>query len=418
MKIDIETPRDWSRRLTITVPAERVEQERRQVASQIAKRVKMPGFRKGKVPSSVVQRQYGQDIEAQTIDRVVNEAYREALSQEGFSPISQASVEDVHYHSGEDLSFKVAFEVRPDVALERLGGFTARRPPSRVGDEEVTRVIDRLRGENATWSPLESGKPAEGDRVRVEITPLSEDADGPAQPRQYEVVLGTGEILEEIDRAIRTLEPGEDGEFTISLPATEEGGPAGETGHRIHVRLVEAEHPELPAADDAFAQGLGDFESMDALRARVAEDMAAEADREADRDVRRQLMGQILEANPFEVPPSLVDQYVEGLLQAPEDADPAELERAKEQARPAAEYAVRRMLVIERVAELEKLHATEQDIDARVQEIASSNDMDAAEVRRQLVRSGRLQALASDLTERRVFDYLKSLSTIEEEDEQ
>ncbi len=418
LKVDIEKPRDWSRRLTITVPAERVEQERRQVASQIAKRVKLPGFRKGKVPSSVVQRQYGQDIEAQTIDRVVNNAYREALSQEGFSPISQASVEDVHYHSGEDLSFKVAFEVRPEVALERLGGFTAKRPPSRVGDDEVARVIDRLRQENATWSPLEEGNPAEGDRVRVEITPLHAEADGPAQPREYEVVLGAGEILEEIDQAIRTLEPGQDGEFTIKLPSSGEDEPEAEEAHRIHVRLLDAEHPELPAADDAFARGLGDFESMDALRARVAEDMAAEAEREADREVRGQLMRQILEANPFDAPPSLVEQYVEGLIQAPEDADPAEVARAKEQARPAAEHAVRRMLVIDRVAELESLHATEQDVDARVQEIAASNDMDVTEVRRQLVQSGRLQALASDLTERRVFDYLISLSTIEEEDEQ
>ena len=417
MKVDIEKPRDWSRRLTITVPAERVEQERRTVASQIAKRVRMPGFRTGKVPASVVQKQYGQDIEAQTVERMINTAYREALRQEGFDPISQASVEDVHYHSGEELSFKVEFEVRPEVTLDRLGGFTVKRPGHGAGEAEVGRVIQRLREENATWSPLESGSPGEGDRVKVEITPLNDESGERPDPREYEVVLGTGEILEEIDRSIRTLEPGGEGDFTIRLPASA-GEAEGEEEHRIHLRLLSAEHPELPAEDDAFARGLGDFESLDALRSRVAEDLGAEAEREADREVRRQLMGQILDANPFEVPPSLVEQYLEGLLQAPEDADPGEVEAAKQQARPAAEYAVRRMLVIERVAELESLHATEQDVDARVQEIAASNDLDAAEVRRQLVRSGRLQALASDLTERRVFDYLKSLSTIEEEDEQ
>ena len=128
-------------------------------------------------------------------------------------------------------------------------------------------------------------------------------------------------------------------------------------------------------------------------------------------------MQQVLEANPFDAPPSLVDQYLDNLLQAPEDADPSEVATAKQQARPAAEQAVRRMLVIERVAEMEKLHATQDDVNTRVAEIAAQNDMEPAEVRRQLSQSGRLQALASDLMEKRVFDYLKSLSTIKKEDE-
>lgn len=414
MKVDIERPRDWSRRLSITVPAERVEKERRVVAAQVAKRVRMPGFRKGKVPASVVQKQFGQDIESQTVERVINTAYREALKQEGLNPISQASVEDVHYHEGQELHFSVEFEVRPEIALDRLGGFTVKRKRTAVTDAEVDRVVSRLREENATWTPLEGGKPAEGDRVKVEIRALSGEAAG-APAREYEVVLGAGEILEEIDQAIRTLEPGAEGEFTIKLPAAEGAEPED---HRIHLRVLSGERPELPALDDELAKKLGDFESLEALRGRIREDLAEETEREADRDVRRQLVGEILEANPFEVPPSLVDQYLDGLLNAPEDADPGEVAQAKEQARPAAEHAVRRMLLIERVAELENLHATEQDVDARVQEIAASNQMDVAEVRRQLVRSGRLQALASDLTERRVFDYLKSLSTIEEEDGQ
>ena len=224
---------------------------------------------------------------------------------------------------------------------------------------------------------------------------------------------GSREVPEEA--AIRTLEVGDEGEFTVHLPGEDEEAEGEE--HRIHLKLISAEHPELPAADDAFAKELGDFESLEVLRSKVREDLEAESRREAEREVRRQLVQQILEANPFEVPPSLVEQYVDSLIQAPEDADPGEVAQAKEHARPAAEYGVRRMLLIERVAEMEQLHATEEDVSARVEEIAAENDMEVAEVRRQLARSGRLQALASDLTERRVFDYLKSVSTIEKDDE-
>lgn len=413
MKVDIEQPRDWSRRLTITVPADRVRKERNQIASQFAKQVRMPGFRKGKVPSSVVEKQYGHSIDQETIERVVNSAYQEALQEHRFDPISQASVENVDYEADADMTFEVEFEVRPELQLDRLGGFTVTEPAADVGEEDVDRVIGRLREQNATWTAVEGGTPVEGDRVEVEITPLHLDEEEP-EPRQYEVVLGSGEILEDIDQSIRTLEPGQEGEFTIQIPG---GDDADEEEHRIRLKLLSAEHPELPEEGDAFAAELGEFASMDELRARVREDLKAEAARETDQEVRRQLIQQVLDANAFEPPPSLVDQYLDNLLQAPEDADPSEVASAKQQARPAAEHAVRRMLVIDRVAEMESLHATQEDVDARVAEIAAENDMEEAEVRRQLAQSGRLQALASDLMEKRVFDYLKSLSTIEKEEE-
>ncbi len=411
VKIDVEKPADWQRRLKITVPAERVDQERREVATQIAKRVRLPGFRKGKVPGSVVERHYSASIDQQTIERVVNEAYQEALKEQGFDPISQASVENVSYEPGSEMSFDVAFEVRPEISLERLGGFTLKQPPVVVGDEDVQRVLTRLQDQNATWSRLEEGKPAEGDRVEVEITPLQGESEAEPEPRKYEVVLGAGEILEEIDQAIRTLEAGGEGDFKIALPRAEEEGEKDE--HEIHLKLLSAERPERPEMDDAFAKEVGGFDTMEELTQTVRSDLEQEATRESERDLRRQLMQQVLEANPFEAPPSLIDQYLDGLLQAPEGTDPGEMEQAKQQMRPAAEYGVRRMMVLDRVAELENLSATQNDLDARVQEIASSNDMEPAEVRRQLARSGRLEALARDLTEERVFDYLKSLSTIE-----
>ena len=250
MKVDIEQPQDWARKLTITVPADRVRKERTKIASQFARRIRMPGFRKGKVPSSVVEKQYGPSIDSQTIERVINEAYQEALRAEGFDPISEASVENVDYEPGADLRFDVQFEVRPAVALDRLGGFTVKAPPAVVADDDVQRVIDRIREQNADWSPVVDGTPDEGDRVKVEITPLQADETDEPEPREYEVVLGAGEILEDIDAAIRTLEPGGEGEFTIELPEEAEGGDE----HRIRVRLLSAEHPELPEEGDDFAR--------------------------------------------------------------------------------------------------------------------------------------------------------------------
>ncbi|MFP4622722.1 MAG: trigger factor [Gemmatimonadota bacterium] len=412
MKIDIEQPRDWARKLTITVPADRVQRERKKVASQYAGRVRMPGFRKGKVPASVVEKQYGASIDNDTMERLINDAYRQALQEKGFQPISAASVENVEYDAGADLTFDVQFEVRPELELERLGGFTVRAPAVDIADADVESVLQRLREQNANWVPVEDGTPAEGDRAKVEITPLQDGEETP-EPRQYDVTLGAGEILEAIDQAIRTLEPGAEDEFTIELPGQSED--EGTEEHRIRIKLIGAERPELPEVDDEFAKEVGDFESLELLRERVREDLTAEARRESDREVRRQLVQQVLEANPFEAPPSLVDEYLNSLMQVPDEADPEEVAAAKEQARPAAEHAVRRMLLIDRIAEMENLHPTQADLDQRVEEIAEQNEMEAAEVRRQLAQSGRLQALQSDLMEQRVFEYLKSLSTIEQQ---
>ncbi len=416
MKVDIEAPRDWARKLTITVPADRVRKEREKVAAQYAKRIRLPGFRQGKVPASVVEKQYGPAIDSQTVEQVINAAYREALEERGFDPISQAAVDNVDYEPGADLTFEVEFEVRPEPTLDRLGGFTVEAPTATIDDGDVDRVIDRLREQSADWVPVEDATPEPGDRVKVEITPLHDPEEGEEapEPREYEVTLGAGEVLDDIDDAIRTLEPGTEGEFAIKLPGQEDAEGAAE--HRIRIRLVSAEHPELPDADDAFAKEVGDFDSAEELRERVREDLVAEAERESDREVRRLLMKQVLEANPFEAPPSLVDQYLDSLMQAPDDGDAEDLAAAKEQARPMAEHAVRRMLVIDRVAEMENLRATQADLDARIAEIAEQNEMEPAEVRRQLAQSGRLEALASDLMEQRVYDYLKSLSTIEQKD--
>jgi trigger factor len=406
LKVDIEASAEWSRRLKITVPADQVARERRAVASQIAKRARLPGFRKGKVPAAVLEKQYGASIEQQTVERVVNTAYRMAIREQGFSPISEASVGDLSYEPGADLSFSVEFEVKPEVELARLGGFTVRTPAAVAKEEDVDRVVERLREQNASWEPV-SEPPTDGDRAKVEITPLDQESD-PGGARVYEVVVGAGEILESIEAGLRSLEPGGEAELTVAVG--EGGGEAPD--HRIRVRLLSVERPALPAADDAFARGLGDFDTLESLRSRVRSDLEAEAEREAEREVRRQLVQAVLEANSFEVPPSLVDQYLDGLLQAPRDADPEEVARAKEQARPAAEYGVRRMLVIERIAELEGLHATEAEVEERVRELAEQNGMEPSKLRRELARSGRVQAIASDLTEKRVFDYLKSLSTI------
>src|SRR5690606_4505008 len=147
LTIAVQEPSAWSRRLSITVAAERVQRLRGQVTQQLVRNARLPGFRKGKLPASRAERQFGTSTDQGPIDRTIQEAYREALDSEGLSPITQGKVEKVEYERGQPLTFEVELEVRPEITLERTTGFSLERPALEVGDEDVESVLERLRDE-------------------------------------------------------------------------------------------------------------------------------------------------------------------------------------------------------------------------------------------------------------------------------
>lgn len=414
LRIDAQDTGACTRKLSITVPPERVRRARQSVASRIANSVRMPGFRKGKTPSSIVERQFGPAIEQETIERVIQDAYREALQSGGHQPIEQGQVENVHYHDGGELHFEVTFEVNPTLSLERLDGFMVSRPSDVVGDDEVEAVFERLRQDRATLSTVE-GAPDWGDQVQVEITQL--DGEEAAEPGSFRFELGTGQAIPDIEQAIMTLAPGEEGEFTVTFP--EDFADEAQRGkqERLRIRVVEAQRKQLPELDDEFVKGLGDFDTVDALRERVRGDLAEDARRRADQAERDALIGQIVEANPFDVPASMVERYLDYMTGDIPDKDGKRRPRGGDEQerisqlrtfmRPQAEAGLKRMMVVEHIADREGLRATADDVDARVEELAAKHGRSPSDVWVELERSGQMQALESEITEDKVFQHLR-----------
>lgn len=410
LQVTVESPASWARKLSIRVPAEQLKKEKEQAAKRLAQKVRLPGFRKGKVPAHVLEKQFGGAVEQEMLERVMNSAYREAIQQQGLVPISQAAIENVHYHAGEDLTFDVQFEVRPEIELERLGGFSVTREPVNVTDESVDQVLDRLKQEHATWQPIENGKPMVlGDQAVVEITALDEGP-GKDEPRRYQVLLGQAEVRPQIEEVIRAMAPGDVGEYTVDLPEGDDEEVL--KPHNIRVHVIEAKRPEFPPLDDEFARSLGIFESMADLRSKIREDLQKEAETEAERAVRHNLVGQILDANPFDVPDTMVKQYLDQIIRPRKGDNAEDIERMKDATRPAAAQALRRLLLVDRVAEMEGLRATPDEVEAKIEELAQRFNRPAHEVRSQFQKSGRLGEIEESITEEKVFDYLKSLSDI------
>lgn len=414
LRIDLSEESRWRRTLSVTVPASVVRSEQDEIMRSLASRLNLPGFRAGKVPRSVLKKRYGPALRKETLDRVIGEAYREALQSRSLQPISEGEIQKIDWaEEDDDLSFDIVFDVRPEIELARVSGFTVRRPELDVGDDEVDKVLDRLREQNASWKPVEDGKPGAGDLVSVTVRRL-EDGGPAGEPNEYELVLGEGDALPDVESAIYTLDPHETGDFQVTFPEDFPDPDRRGEEQKLRIRLESRKVRDLPELTDDFARSVGDFESLEALRERIEEDIRGEAREQQEQAVRQQLVDLVLEANPFEVPRSMVDRYLDNVFDISEDADPEEVQRAREEVRPRAERAVKRILAVERLAESQGLRATEDELDARVEEIAEKNDISPSEVYARFQKSGRLETLEREITERKVFEFLKEASEIVE----
>jgi len=422
LKIAVLDAGSWSRRLTVTVPADRVQRTRTVITQKIARQARQPGFRQGKIPLRVIEQRYGSSIDQETVDQAIKDAYREALESEGITPISQGRIDRVQYDRGTELTFEVEMEIRPEIELTALSGFTVSRPPVTVEEGDVDSVLERLRDERASWEPIEEGRrPDYGDRSLIEIVALDREAGTEEEPRPYRIVVGEGQAIPDVEAAVMTLATGETGEFGVAFPEDFPDETRRGQAQQLRISLREAERKVLPSMDDSFAASLGEFESVQALRERILEDLTEDARQRAEADVRRQLIDQVIEANPFAAPVSMVERYLD--LMVGEDPDdpkptirsPEDQERfgqVRESLRPQAEWGLKRTLIIERLAEQEGLRASQDEIDGRVDILATRHQRSPSEVWIELEKSGQLEALEREITEEKVFDFLKSQNTV------
>jgi trigger factor len=421
LQVDVKEGASWTRRLTVTVPPERVSQIRRKVASRIAGSVRLPGFRKGHMPASLVEKQFGPAIAQETLDQAIQECYREALEQGGHQPITQGQVENVHYHDGQELTFEVEFEVQPQIELGKVGGFVVPRPAAEVTDAEVQEFIDKLRLERAPVRVVEEGAADDNDEVTVELTDLDAEPDA-SQSRPFRFVLGQGQALPDVEAAIRSLAPGAEGEFSIHYPDDFADEALRGTAQRLRIKLAELRRRDLPLLDDEFARSVGEFDSLDALRARIRADLTDEAERRAEGELRQSLVQKIVENSPFEVPASMVERYLDAMTgqdrmderqRARLTAEQAErISQMRGVLRPQAEAALRRLMVVEHLADREGLRATSDEVDARVEKLAEEHGVSPSDAWIQLEKSGQIQSLESEITEEKVFSFLRQQNTV------
>ena len=405
MKIDF-TPgasEGVERHIHVSVPAEAVKEAEDKAARRYASTVRLPGFRPGKAPATVVRKKFGDAIRQEALETLVREAYQEFVEKESIKVAAQPHVHDLKFEEGKPLTFELHLEVRPTVELARTNGFKIERPSVKVTEEQLSQQLERVRDEKATWTPVNE-KPLPGDMVNVQIATSAAGIET-TEGKSYPIVLGAGQAIPGIEELVMSAAPGETVERPVKWPDDfPDESERGQT-KTVRITLNEVKRKSAPPLDDAFAREVGDFESLDALRTAVRSDMERHAEHEVEAGVRQQLIDQIISANAFDVPKSWVQQFVENYAEAYQ-VPKEQREQFAGEFRSMAERQIRRDLVIETIAEKEGLAATEKELDARISEQAERRGANPGQIYAQLEKSGRLKEMEKSITEDKVFKWL------------
>jgi len=397
--------------LEVTIPPDNVKAAEDRATKFYQQRARLPGFRQGKVPAAVVKKKFADDIRQETLRELVQESWRVAQKQEELKPIADPHIHNLKWEEGAPVTFEFHVELKPDLKLERLGKFKVTRTVTAVTAAQVDAQLNAMREQRAPWTPVSGEKPKPKDLVDVIIA--TRENGEVKDPQPYQFVLGEGRAIPDVEERVMSLLPGESVDATVRFPDDfAEEAKRGQT-RDIQLTLREVKRQELAVLDDAFAREMGDFESLEALRKAVTEDLQKEAEREADAKVRAELIEQIVQANNVVAPRPLVERVLGMYAQAyeiPEDR----WEKFAQEFRTVAESQVRRDLVMDYVVESQNLRATEADLDQKIQELADKRGMKAAELYASLEKAKRLRDVARSITEEKVFNYLLSQSTVEQ----
>ena len=410
MKIEF-TPRDGEgveRHVKVSIPVEAVRDAEQKAARRYASTVKLPGFRPGKAPPTVVRKKFGEAIRQEAVESLVREAYQEFIEKESIKVAAQPHVHDLKFEEGQPLTFELHLEVRPTIDLARTSGFKIERPAVAVTDEQVAQQLEQIRDEKASWTPV-AEKPLPGDMVNVQIA--TGDSPSTEEAKTYPLVLGAGQAIPGIEELVMEAAPGETVERPVRWPEDFPDEEQRGKTKKVRITVNEVKRKSAPALDDAFAREVGDFDSLAALRAVVRTDLERQAEREAEGSVRQQLIDQIISANAFDVPKSWVQQFVQNYADAYQVPEP-QREKFAEEFRTMAERQIRRDLVIETIAEKEGLTASEKDLDDRIADQATKRNMNPGQIYAQLEKSGRLKEMERSITEDNVFRWLMERNAV------
>ncbi|HVO10696.1 MAG TPA: trigger factor [Vicinamibacteria bacterium] len=423
MKVDYIEETPVKKALAFEVEPEVVAAEIDKRAKELARKVKLPGFRPGKTPLDVIKRRFHGEILGEAAEAIVNRVVFEELEGRGLRPLAPPKVEEVKLEEGQPMTFKAVFETLPIVELPEWKGLEVKVKGPSVSDEDVGKELERLREEASRFEPVEESRPTQaGDYVLLDLfwKPLEGGKGGHDENALIEI--GNPGNHEQMNKGLEGMNAGERREIDVAWGADAAPAVANKTV-RYTVTLKGIKKKVTPEGDDEFAKDLGEFEDLAQLKDRIRSQLQSAEQRRVDRETKAGLIEALAARAGFEVPEALVERHMSARTEnlarglAYQGIDPRKVgvnwNDYRQSTRDDSVKAARADILLDEIARREGVQVLEPEIDAEIARIAARAGRSKEVVRAQLAKEGELSALAARLREEKTLDLLKSNATIE-----
>jgi trigger factor len=401
--------------IEISVPVDEIARETDRVVANIQQKVKLPGFRPGKVPINLIRTKFAKEVREDVIENLLPKYFQKKVQEEDLQVVGRPSVKDVEFKEGEPLRFKAEFEVAPTIELKEYRGVTVHYSEPELTEEDIAKRLEEIRDQKAQFVNIDPRPAADGDYAVVSLDSLA-GLEKPIHQDDMQLHVGDPETVAAFTDAVRGMSPDEEKEFEVAYP--EDYGQKNLAGKtvRFRMKLKMIRTKELPELNDEFARDLGDYQTLDDFREAVRRAIFQEREFLAQQKAKEELIDTLIKEHDFPVPEAYIERQIESQLTeqfkdlADRGIDPAKLQidwtKLKEAQRPKAIHDVKGSLLIDKVAERESISATNDEVDHEVQRIAKHEREPVAAMRKKLQKDGVLGRIAYRIRSEKTLNFL------------
>ncbi len=402
--------------LELSIPVEEVESEAGRVTTDIQKRAKLPGFRPGKAPASLIRKQFSGDIRQQVLENLIPKHLQKQIEAENLNVVGRPDISDVHFHDGEPLRFKAQFEVVPTIELQDYQDVEVPYHDPEVTDEDVDKRLDEIRQSKAEYVNVDPRPIADGDHAVVALESVGGVEGEPVKQDEMVLEIGGQDTFEAFSTNLRGLSPDDEKEFEVTYP--EDYGAARLAGKSVRFRATVKgiRRKDLPELNDEFAQDLGDYRNMDEVREAIRKALFAQRQLEAQQDAKNKIVDLLVDRHEFPVPDVFVERQIENRVEqslramAGEGIDPRQIKldwkKVRDSQREKALREVKASMLLSRIAERESIGATRDEVDKEVERMARQNREPVAAVQMRFEKDGTLGRIANHIQTEKTLNFL------------
>lgn len=409
MQVSVEQSGNIERKMTISLPAERVDSEITRQLQRLSKQVKVPGFRPGKVPMKIMKSRYLGQVMQDVMADLIQSSYQEALGQESLRPAGAPSIETSSGGEGKDLEYTATFEVYPDLTGLTLSGLKIERNLCEISDKDIDTTLDSLRRQRVEWKSIDA-EAKDGNRVTLDFTGSVDGepftgGEGKAMP----VVIGSGSLIPGFESQLIGIKEGEERTLTVKFPDDYHADEMAGKEAIFDVKATEVAEEELPEVDEALAKSFGvEGGGIEKFREEIRDNLSREASDRTDITVRDAIFQAVLESNEIDVPKALLEQELKMLIETAEKEQPeiTKNEEAVAMYRKLAERRVSLGLILAEITEREAMIPAADAVESRLQKLAETYEDPSSFIEWYKADRQRLSEIEAQVLESMVVDKL------------